>query len=722
MNSESSKEISNSTKKLYRFGPFALDPSERLLRRDETAIPLTPKAFDLLVLLVESAGRLLEKDVLMRQLWSDTFVEEANLSNNISLLRKALGESEQGTKYIETVPKRGYRFVADVVELEVAKGATPTNPSPTSTRQTIGRIAAAAVALGVTALAIALWLSTSRAPSSAVVRFVVAPPPGTSLPPGGQPIAPTISPDGTRLAFHVIRGGEQFLAVRALDALQAQLVPGTEGGRFPFWKPDGQEIAFFAGGKLKRTALSGGPVQTICDAGLGFGGTWNHDGVIIFAPTDHDGLFQVAAAGGAPSALTALQNGESYHRSPSFLADGNRFLYFADPDTVYLGSLDGRPPKRVLTTEQMALVSGQHLLYSQNGTLSAQKFDERRLALVGDRVLIGEDVVIAPPGGAGFSVSETALAYLVRPQVRFSLVWVNRSGQHLATVGPFHFGSYGDVELSPDGKHIAVINAGERFRNSNVWVFDSTGRQPSQFTFSAPNRFPVWSVDGRALVFTSGRAAAPGMYEKPVGGAAPEDVILQSTMVPTPALPRPSDWSRRGIVYEVTAPATRSTTLWVLPNDGDRKPYPLVRENGNQRDGKISPNGRWLAYASDQSGRSEVLVQSLSTPQLKWNVSTTGGSVPRWRNDGKELFFLGTDGTLMSVAIIGDAAAFHKGEPQPLFQTRLSGLPEPLRSFAVAPGGQQFLLSEPDNPDPGRSIVVASHWQTLLKPVNENLR
>ena len=156
MNSESSKEISNSTKQLYRFGPFALDPSERLLRRDETAIPLTPKAFDLLVLLVESAGRLLEKDVLMRQLWSDTFVEEANLSNNISLLRKALGESEQGTKYIETVPKRGYRFVADVVELEVAKGATPTNPSPTSTRQRIGRIAAAAVALGVTALAIAL--------------------------------------------------------------------------------------------------------------------------------------------------------------------------------------------------------------------------------------------------------------------------------------------------------------------------------------------------------------------------------------------------------------------------------------------------------------------------------------------------------------------------------------------------------------------------------------
>jgi hypothetical protein len=179
----------------------------------------------------------------MRQLWSDTFVEEANLSNNISLLRKTLSESEQGAKYIETVPKRGYRFVADVVEFVVAKGATATTPPRTSKRQTIGRVAAAAT-LGAMAVAIPLWLSTSRAPSPAVVRFVVAPPPGTSLPPGGQPIAPTISPDGTRLAFHVIRGGEQFLAVRALDALQAQLVPGTEGGRFPFWKPDGREIAF----------------------------------------------------------------------------------------------------------------------------------------------------------------------------------------------------------------------------------------------------------------------------------------------------------------------------------------------------------------------------------------------------------------------------------------------------------------------------------------------
>jgi eukaryotic-like serine/threonine-protein kinase len=716
LNSESSKEISKSTQTLYRFGPFALDPSERLLRQAETPVPLTPKAFDLLVLLVESAGRLLEKGVLMRQLWSDTFVEEANLSNNISLLRKALGESEQGAKYIETVPKRGYRFVAAVIELEVAKGATATNPPRTSKRQTIGRVAAAAVTLGATAVAIALWLSTSHTPSPAVVRFVVAPPPGTSLPPGGRPIAPTISPDGTRLAFHVIRGGEQFLAVRALDALQAQLVPGTEGGRFPFWKPDGQEIAFFAGGKLKSTALSGGPVKTICDAGLGFGGTWNRDGLIIFASTDHDGLFQVTAAGGTPSTLTSLQNSERYHRSPSFLADGNQFLYFAYPDAVYLGSLDGRAPKRVLTTEQMALVSGRYILYSQNGTLSAQKFDERRLALVGDRVPIGEDVVIPPPGGAGFSVSDTALAYLVRSQVRFSLMWVNRAGQHLATVGPFHFGSYGDVELSPDGTHIAVINAGERFRNSNVWVFESTGRQPSQFTFSAPNRFPVWSFDGRALVFTSARVGAPGIYEKPVGGVTPEDMVLRSTNVPTPGLPRPSDWSRGGIVYEVTVPATRSTTLWMLPNDGDRKPYPLVREDGNQRDGKISPNGRWLAYTSDQSGRSEVLVQSLSTPELKWNVSTTGGSLPRWRNDGKELFFLGTDGTLMAVAITGDDAAFHKGEPQPLFQTRLSGLPDPLRSFAVAPGGQRFLLSEPDNPDPGRSIVVASYWQAVLTP------
>jgi eukaryotic-like serine/threonine-protein kinase len=717
LDSESSKEISNSTRKRYRFGAFALDPSERLLLHDETPIPLTPKAFDLLVLLVESAGRLLEKDALMRRLWSDTFVEEANLSNNVSLLRKALGESEQGTKYIETVPKRGYRFVADVIELVEPSEASTINRAPTSGRQTIVRLAAAAVSLGVIAIAVALWLSAGRPLSAAAVtRFSVTPPPGTSLPPAAQPVGPAISPDGTRLVFHVIRGGVQFLAVRAFDAVQAQLLPGTEGGRFPFWKPDGREIAFFAGGKLKAIALSGGAVRTICDAGLGFGGTWNRADVIVFAPADHDALFQVVAAGGTPSALTSLQKGERYHRSPSFLADGNRFVFFANPDALYLGSLDRRAPERVLTTDRMGLMSERrYLLFAQGSTLSAQRFDERRLALVGNAVPIAEDLVLGGLGAAGFSVSEAAVAYVVNPQVSFSLTWVNRAGQRLGSVGPFHFGPYGDVDLSPDGKQISIVNAGNRFQNANVWVYESTGMQPTQLTFTAPNRFPIWSFDSRALAFVSGRVGASGLYQRRVDGGSPEEMLMGSDSVQPEALPRPSDWSRDGIVYEVTAPETRRSTLWMLPTHGDRKPYRLVLDDSSQHDGKISPDGRWLAYSSDQSGRPEVFVQSVSTPELKWNISTTGGSVPRWRRDGKELFYLGLDGTLISVPVSADATAIHAGVAQPLFQTGLNMRSDLLRTFAVAPDGQQLLISIAENPDLGRAIVVVLNWQALLK-------
>ena len=717
MNSESSKEISKSTRKRYRFGPFALDPSERLLLQDETPTPLTPKAFDLLVLLVESAGRLLDKEALMRQLWSDTFVEEANLSNNISLLRKALGEIENGAKYIETVPKRGYRFVADVVEFEEANDSPVRIPLRTFGRKQLGRVVVAAVALGAMVVAVALWRSTPRPSSAGAIRFVVDPPPGTSLPPAGQPVAPSISPDGTKLVFHVIRGGEQFVAVRAFDSLQAQLVPGTEGARFPFWSPDGREIGFFAGGKLKRVAVTGGAVRIICDAGIGFGGTWNRDDVIVFAPSGEDGLFQVSVSEGRPSVLTSLQDGERYHRSPSFLADGRRFLYFSSPNTIYMGSLDRRPPMRVLTTERMGLLSERgYLLYgSGNGTLVAQRFDERRLVPTGEPVPIGEDLMVGAPGGAGFSVSENAVAYVVRPQVRVSLLWVNRAGQRLATVGPFHFGSYGDIDLSPDGKHIAVVNVSDRFQRSNVWVFESSGRQPSQETFSAPNRFPVWSFDGRALAFTSARPGAAGIYEKAIGGGTPEDVVLRSNLSEPAALPRASDWSRRGIVFEISSPATRRTTLWMLPVDGDRQPYLLVRDDdGSHRDGKISPDGRWLAYTSDRSGRPEVFVQSVSTPDLKWNVSMTGGSVPRWRDDGKELFYVGADGTLIAVPVTDTDTTFRKGDPQPLFQTGLSRFGDPLRSFAVAPGGQQFLISRSETSDPARTIDVVSNWQALL--------
>jgi eukaryotic-like serine/threonine-protein kinase len=718
-------------KRAYRFGQFLIDPSERLLLRDDTSIALTPKAFDLLVLLVENAGHLLEKELLMNRLWSDTFVEEANLSNNISLLRKALGEGENGTRYIETIPKRGYRFIADVeLPYDATSAArdktiisvrhqTPELPKVAATpahswtrKQLI--VGPVAILMGIIAVVIAIGRSPDRTSPPPSIRFVVVPPPGTSLPPRPEPISPSIAPDGTRLAFHVVRGGQQVLAVRSLDALQSRVLAGTEGGRFPFWSPDSRVIAFFAAGKLKKISVTGGPVQTICEAGIGFGGTWNRDGLIVFAPNAASGLFQVPAAGGQPAALTSLQRNERYHHHPHFLPDGRQFLYFAWPDGVYVGSLDRRAPERVLTSDRTAFYSPPgYLVFVQNRTLLAQRFDLDRRAAFGEPVAIGESLAVGPPGGAAFSVSETGLlAYATSPQVSVKLGWVDRAGQPRGTIGPFPFTAYGSVELSPDGTQIAMESRAGANSDFDIWRFELNQRHAMQVTFSAAlDRRPIWSPDGRVLLFASGRKEGAGIYQKPAGGDEPEKLLLRSERREEDAIPRPSDWSSKGIVYEQITPETRDMDLWILPRTGDRKPYPLVREPGIQSDAKFSPDAEWIAYTSDESGRPEIFVQRVSKPGVKWRISIAGGSMPRWRRDGRELFYIATDGMMMTVPVAVDGTKFQPGVPQSLFQTGLSLQSPPVRAFNVTPDGQRFLISVSEDPDITPSIVVVSNWQ-----------
>ncbi len=262
----------------YRFGPFRIQPLERRLLRDDAQVALTPKAFDLLLVLIENAGHLLEKDQLMKRLWADAFVEDANLANNISLLRKTLTVGDAGEECIETVPKRGYRFVAEVtrvnnltadravaspsvVESVAESGSLPSVPAPADgpTRSLLATVTVA-ISFAIVAIAAVVWRSTPQ-PSAPPARFTVSAPIGTSLPPPYQPASPAVSPDGRRLAFRVLRGGESVIAIRAIDGLETQVLPGSEGGVFPFWSPEGDEIAFFADGKLKKAGVSGGAVM-----------------------------------------------------------------------------------------------------------------------------------------------------------------------------------------------------------------------------------------------------------------------------------------------------------------------------------------------------------------------------------------------------------------------------------------------------------------------------
>jgi dipeptidyl aminopeptidase/acylaminoacyl peptidase len=344
----------------------------------------------------------------------------------------------------------------------------------------------------------------------------------------------------------------------------------------------------------------------------------------------------------------------------------------------------------------------------------AQRFDADLTGPLGDPVPIGEDLTMGPrrAGGAPFSVSENGmLAYATSPpSVNRRLGWFDRSGRPVGR--PIPFEAFGPVELSPDGTRLAMHRPGGPNPDADIWLFDLARGQPTQFTFTGgPDRRPIWSPDARRLVFSSARQGGPGLYQKPVGGDQPEELLLRSQIVGWEEY-WPADWSSQGIVYESGVDGI-NVDLWLLPLHGDRKPYPLVSEPGIEGDAKVSRDGRWLVYIHQdvtQTSRPEVFVQSLSTTGAKWRISIGGGRSPRWRADGKELFYQGFDGNLNAVPIEATATSLRPGVPAPLFRIGGSG------AFAVSPDGQRFLVSSADTEDSTASIVVVSNWPALLKP------
>src|SRR5262245_34463275 len=469
----------------------------------------------------------------------------------------------------------------------------------------------------------------------AAVRFNVLPPQDAVFTGGGSADAPApaVSPDGRWLVFQAQHlPGPALLWVRSLDSLEAQALSGTDGGNFPFWSPDSRFIAFFAQGKLKKIAVSGGPIQTLCDTrGAPAGGTWNRDGIIVFA-TGSEGLSRVSAAGGQPSAATTLDVGrkEASHRWPHFLPDGRHFLFQVGPtNTLRIGSLDDRDTRTLLSAESKVLYTAPgYLLFTRQRSLIAQPFDASALEVTGDPLPIAQQVNVNEfTGQAAFSVSQNGvLAYRFRALSDRQLVWLARDGKAIGNFAPR--GAFHTLWLASDDKRAVVDDA----LGNDLWLIDGERGTASRFTFDADSGHPAWSPDGSRIVFSRGSfGQANALVVKVATGLQPAEALVQ-----TPTFKEPTDWSSDGriVIFEEQNRET-GWDVGVVPLDGDRKSRPVIRTPFNERLGQVSPDVRFLAYNSNETGRDEVYVVSFPDLSGKWQISTNGGTKPRWRRDGK---------------------------------------------------------------------------------------
>jgi Tol biopolymer transport system component len=587
----------------------------------------------------------------------------------------------------------------------------------------------AAVAIVAAASLLLAFVHFSEAPPVPPpgIRFSVSPPPGMTLATGVVTGGGAISPDGQRIVFPTARrGGATRLGLRRFDTDEAQELSGTDGAIGAFWSPDSRFVGFLAGGKLQRIDISGSPPQVVCDATGFAGGTWNRDGVIVFA-LGNGPLMRVSASGGTPTPVTALDESkqEASHRHPWFLPDGNHFLYTAASssadNSIYVGSLDGRTKALVTNSDAQAAYADGYVLFVRESTLLAQRFDAARLEKSGDPVVVSRDVANSPSSAIGdFSVSTTGVLAFRRGSTGAptDLVWVDRAGRRLETVG--EPADQTAMELSPDGRRVAlsVFDASKRARD--IWIHDFARAVRTRFTFNQGDDWAsVWSPDGRFLVFSANQSGLLDLYRKATDGAGAEEPLSKSVGNNRYV----SSWSADGRFLLYSTGRTRSQTgndIWVVPQTDKQEPRPFLQTRFNETDGVFSPDGRWVAYQSDESGPEEIAVVPFPGPGGKWQVSTAGGEQPRWGPDGRELFFIEGSRKLMAATVDGSGAALQLGPVRMLFEAHFRsdnylGYGEG-SVYDVSPDGRRFLINVVGSEQPAQTpITVVTNWTSLLK-------
>ncbi len=625
---------------------------------------------------------------------------------------------------LEKSPERRFQSATDVAfALESLSGVTshpsqqslPAISSLTSSRRwTWERIVWLGVCavLFVAATVLTFGYFSRSQTSSHAVRLALATPEKATL-----PARVTVSPDGLRVTFVANSAdGKRLLWVRSLDSLTAQPLANTDGAGSPFWSPDSRFIGYFANGKLFRVDAAGGRPQALCDVGEDRGGAWNRDGVILFGGLD--GLHRVSAQGGAPILATKIDPKEEAHRWPYFLPDGKHFVFLADAETtenhhIRLGSLDSQDSQILFgAVSRITYVPPGYLLYVSQGALVATPFDAQALKVTGDPTTIAEHIAeVGDNHEFDFSASDDGVLAYQSGNPNSQLTWFDRSGKKLNSVG--EPANYATLSLSPDERRAAVSLLDADGRVADVWILDLIRGSISRLTFDPSSEgWGLWSPDGNNVVYNSNRLGDGhvNLYEKAASGAGDDQLLLQSA-----SDKYPTSWSRDGqFILFTNWPLRAKAGIWLLPLTGERQPKPLLQTAAfDQIGGQFSPDGRFVAYMSNESGRTEVYVRPFPLSDDKWRISSGSGQLPSWRVDGKELFYVTDDGRLMS-AEIRASGKFENGVPQQLFQTNIKNSGGGL-CYAAAADGQRFLVNtfvEGDNPAP---MIVVLNWTSGLK-------
>jgi Tol biopolymer transport system component len=628
------------------------------------------------------------------------------------VIRKALAKN----------PDERWQSMGDVQAL--LKRIAGTQFETTKPRQSRIPAAAALVALAAVAgVAGAIWFAwrwSSREPAAPPLVFTVHPPAGGAFTPtegSVQAAQLALSPDGRSLAF-VATGpdGVSRLWVREFATIEPVSLPGTEDATYPFWSPDGRALGFFARSELRRVDLSGGPPRMLAAAPNGRGGAWNANGEILFCPSTVDSIRRVASTGGEVREATALDvtRGETSHRWPHFLPDGNRFVYFARTTSesqaphagIYLASLDGDAPRLLVNTGNSAVfVPPDNLLFIREGTLLAQRIDLERATLAGDPAPVADRVGTSSNFYGAFSASHTGVIAYATEAMASELRWLDRTGAPGETVDA---GRHVDFQLSPDGRFVAVADVDPETDRPDIFILDLTRGTRLRLTSSpATDASPVWSPDGRTIVFRSNRERVHDLYLKDTSGVSVERPfhVSQNAKYPT-------SWSADGrwIAFHTSGGKTLLDVI-VAEAGTTAAPKPFLTSRFDEVQADFSPDGRWIAYASEEAGRFEVYLRSLDASDTRVQVSTSGGSDPHWRADGRELYYISLDRTLTAVAVREGRNSIELGAPERLFHVGDVVLREPYRSsYDVAADGRRFLVRVATDDVRSTPLTVLLNW------------